>query len=259
MANITGDANPNLIFGDQSDSLTPTPEDFIASQNSEDLLEGGEGDDTISGLGGDDQIFGNQGDDVLNGDTGTDRIFGGQGSDTVIGGAGRDFIEGNRETDLLFGLDGNDIIRGNLGNDLVFGGNGDDILDGNRNSDQVFGGDGNDMLDGGTVTAGEENIDILTGGNGNDVFSLRPANNTLTITDYVDGTDTFTIVVDDPLDPVVLANTGLPVTAADITAQVVGTNTELTFIDNDGNLQTIAVLQDFTDATLIDPTDFVDL
>lgn len=257
MANITGDANPNLIFGDQSDALTPTPENFIESQNSDDDLRGNEGNDTIYGLGGNDLIFGNLDNDILNGDSGDDRIFGGQGSDTVIGGAGNDLIQGNRETDLLFGLDGNDTILGNLGDDFIFGGDGDDSLTGSRNSDQVFGGEGNDILDGGTVTQGEDNIDVLEGGNGSDVFGLRPANNTLTIRDYVDGTDRFTIIAD-PLDPSVLALGGAPVTAADITTRSEGTSTVLEFINDDGDPQTIAVLENI-DATLItiDAADFV--
>jgi Ca2+-binding RTX toxin-like protein len=256
MATITGDLNPNLIFGDQTDALAPTPEDFIDSQDSNDLLEGKEGNDTIFGLGGDDRIFGNQDNDLLHGDSGEDEIYAGQGSDTVIGGSGNDSIQGNKETDLLFGLDGDDTIEGNLGDDFIFGGEGNDSLTGNRNSDRIFGGENDDILDGGTVTEGEENIDVLTGGNGNDVFGLRPANTTLTITDYVDGTDKFTIIAD-PLDPVVLANTSAAVTAADITAQVVGTDTQLTFINEDGDRQIIAVLQGFTDAAAIDATDFI--
>lgn len=256
MANITGDANANLIFGDQSDQLAPTPQNFIDSQNSADDLRGLGGSDTIYGLGGNDQIFGNQDNDVLNGDSGDDRIFGGQGDDTVVGGAGDDFIVGNKGNDLLFGLDGNDNVRGALGDDVIFGGDGDDIVTGNENSDQVFGGEGDDLLDGGTVVAGADNIDVLTGGNGADIFRLRPANQTLTITDYVDGTDQFAVITTDAKDPPVLALTGNPVTAADITARAQGTDTVLEFIDDNGDPLTIAVLQN-VDPTVIDATDFV--
>lgn len=256
MANVTGDANANLIFGDQSDALAPTPQNFIDSQNSNDDLRGLDGNDTIYGLGGNDIIFGNLGNDVLHGDSGDDRIFAGQGNDTVIGGAGNDLIAGNKENDLLFGLDGNDIIQGNLGDDLIFGGDGNDTVTGNENSDQVFGGNGDDLLDGGTVVAGVDNIDVLTGGDGADVFRLRPANQTLTITDYQDGTDKFTIITTDPKDPLVLALGGAPVTAADIEARTQGVDTVLEFIDDNGDPLTIAVLQN-VEPTVIDATDFV--
>ena len=252
MANITGDANANLIFGDQSDALAPTPQNFIDSQNSADNLQGALGSDTIYGLGGNDLIFGNQDNDVLNGDTGDDRIFGGLNNDTVIGGAGNDQLTGNQGSDFIFGLDGNDIIPGSEEDDFIVGGDGNDILNGNSGSDRVVGGEGNDLLDGGEIVAGVTNVDVLTGGNGADKFRLRPANQTLTITDYQDGTDK--MIIFNPA-PEVLADGGAPVTAADITPKAQGADTVLEFIDVNGDPLTIALLQNVA-PTSIDATDF---
>jgi Ca2+-binding RTX toxin-like protein len=65
-----------------------------------DLLFGGDGNDSISGGAGADLLYGGAGDDTLNGGTGRDRLSGGSGDDVLItvdgeldyvnGGAGHD-------------------------------------------------------------------------------------------------------------------------------------------------------------------------
>ena len=58
---ITGDANPNLLWGNG-------------------------GNDTISGLDGDDTIYGSDGDDIIDAGNGTDIVDGGSGTDSCLSG-----------------------------------------------------------------------------------------------------------------------------------------------------------------------------
>ena len=262
MAVIQGDATNDLIFGDQSDQFTPTGENFIASENSADVLFGGEGNDTVYGLGNGDVINGNQGDDVVSGDAGNDTVFGGKDNDTVIGGAGEDFLRGDLGDDLLFGLDDNDSIRGGKQDDTLFGGLGDDTLLGDKNSDRLVGGDGDDRFDGGTLSdiVGEANNDILVGGAGADIFGLRPhANNgglnTVIIEDYEVGVDRLTLILD-ANDPQQVAAT---LTPAGIASVQNGGDTLLQFTDINGATQTLATLEGITATTIIPANEFVAL
>ena len=256
MANINGDAGDNLIFGDQADSLTPIGANFIDQENTEDLLFGRGGDDTIYGLGGNDRfINGNEGNDLLSGGPGDDKSSGGNGNDTVIGGSGGDDLQGNRDNDLLLGLEDDDSLEGGRDDDTIFGGLDSDILRGDENSDQLFGGDGNDFLDGGRLsTDGIPNVDSLTGGAGIDKFALRPHDtgigHSLTITDYLDGTDQLAILIDSN-DTQVPAAGGGDVTFPDLAfagvfigGDPILTDTQITFTSPGGGVQTLAILLD---------------
>jgi serralysin len=127
-----------------------------------DILIGGNADDTISGLGGDDTLKGNNGEDNING---------GQGNDTVDGDNADDFIVGGAGNDVLRGSNGKDNIAGMGGNDTIDGGNGDDFLGGGNGNDIVKGGNGNDIMGGDApVASNPGGADTLTGGRGADEF-----------------------------------------------------------------------------------------
>lgn len=122
VANISGGAGDDRIdvFGE-----------------SEDILDGGLGNDDIDGGGGNDQILGGIGNDTLDGEAGDDTLDGGVGVDTLEGGAGND---------LLLGGDGNDTLNGGLGDDRLEGGSGNDLLQDDQGADLLLGGDGNDTF-----------------------------------------------------------------------------------------------------------------
>lgn len=65
-------------------------------------------------------------DDIINGGKGNDVFDGGGGDDTINSGAGDDIIDGG---------DGNDKLNAGAGDDILEGGNGDDVLNGGGGSD----------------------------------------------------------------------------------------------------------------------------
>ncbi|MBI5041634.1 MAG: hypothetical protein HZB57_10705, partial [Gammaproteobacteria bacterium] len=81
MANATGDARANRLFGSEFTN-------------------------TLEGLGGDDLLFGRAGDDVLNGGVGVDQLFGENGNDRLNGGV---------QNDTLYGGAGDDVFVATLG------------------------------------------------------------------------------------------------------------------------------------------------
>ncbi len=101
----------------QTESIDPTDND---------VLFGGEGNDTI---------YGESGNDILDGGTGIDVLFGGSGNDVLIGGEG---------FDVLHGGTGADIFQFNSVLDTPEGGR-DVIMDFEGRSDQIF---LNDLLTG---------------------------------------------------------------------------------------------------------------
>jgi Ca2+-binding RTX toxin-like protein len=135
------------------------------------------------GGSGDDEITGNALDNVLEGGDGNDSIFGHYGNDTLLGGAGDDVLEGSVGNDSIEGGDGNDVISGDENNDVLLGGAGADTIYGGLGHDTLFGGDGNDVLDGGeyhdtiygglgddTLTA-TNGLNLFFGGEGNDLIT----------------------------------------------------------------------------------------
>ena len=155
-----------------------------------DMLSGGDGDDTLGGEAGS---------DTLNGGNGSDRLFGGTGADTMNGEAGNDRMIVDNAGDVANGGDGIDtveisaagltytvagdveIIRnisvGNLAVTLnalanTYGGSaGVDAVDAGDGQDSVYGRGGNDVLrgqGGNDYLFGQEGIDQLIGGEGVD-------------------------------------------------------------------------------------------
>lgn len=176
------------------------------SDQSNDFLYGGTGNDVLAGLGADDFLFGQSGNDRMIGAAGVDNLFGGAGYDTLEGGAGRDHLAGGQGNDTYVVSDSIDAVVEHLaeGSDLVqttlrnyrlgnnvehlsytgtsgFAGNGNglanrisgaagaDSLAGYLGKDTLVGGLGNDTLMGG------QGADVLSGGGGTDTASYRLA------------------------------------------------------------------------------------
>lgn len=136
-----------------------------------------------SGLG-DLAAFGRGGDDVIGSQTTNDLIDGGSGDDDIYGEypgyapvPGADWLEGGAGADLLYGGGGGDWLVGGSGDDALRGDDGDDFLIGNTGADYLDGGAGNDLitLDGdigkvdGTIF---DNYGTRVGGTGTDIFKV---------------------------------------------------------------------------------------
>jgi serralysin len=168
----------------------------------DDMLYGGDGDDTLFGVSGDDYLSGGGGNDALNGNSGADELYGDDGNDVLTGNSGNDYLYGGSGDDELNGSSGDDILRGdsgedllngNSGDDVLFGGGDADVLNGNSGEDVLYGGNGNDSLSGGSGVdylygqSGADNLsggsgsDFLYGGNGNDELNGNSGN------DYLSG------------------------------------------------------------------------
>ncbi|MDA0809743.1 MAG: M36 family metallopeptidase, partial [Planctomycetota bacterium] len=80
------------------------------------------------GGGGRDSLHGNAGNDIVNGQSGNDTLLGGDGDDRVYGGRGSDSLDGQTGDDTVLGHSGSDILSGGGGSDSVVGGSGDDLL-----------------------------------------------------------------------------------------------------------------------------------
>lgn len=181
--------------------LGPTPslrgsDDILNGGNGNDTLYGNGGQDTINGGADNDRIYGGHDNDILNGDGGRDVIHAGNGDDTANGGDGNDSIFSGLGADNMDGGAGMDLLRYdndtsgvtiNLGTGAasggfaagdtfvnfegVEGGSGNDSLTGSANVDRLFGNGGNDTLNGGDgndILRGGNGVDIINGGNGND-------------------------------------------------------------------------------------------
>jgi Ca2+-binding RTX toxin-like protein len=170
--------NDVLDGGDGDDSFVSGPgDDVIQGGNGSDFVIAGPGDDIVDGGPGNDFVLGGEGNDLLRGGDGVDRLSGDEGNDTLYGDGNDDVIFGFFGDDVLFGGDGNDAVFGDIGSDLVFGDNGNDVLNGGTGSDRLFGGNDDDVLTGVDTFApqpqiGRGEIDLLTGGQGRDTFAL---------------------------------------------------------------------------------------
>lgn len=156
-----------MLGGDGDDVI----EDTSAGQN---LIRGGDGNDTLRAPSGEARMHGDAGADVLRGD-GT--FFGGAGDDSLYvdgeanGGAGDDLLLGGSGDDTLRGGDGNDHLRDTSGSNVIEGGAGDDSIDAFQGgSNRVLsGGDGNDTIYGFIA-------DEVLGGDGDDLLNVASGN-----------------------------------------------------------------------------------
>lgn len=188
----SGDLNAQL-FGYEEGDLTQGP----PSDN--DVLIGGEGDDSLNG---------GSGDDLLQGGGGNDSLYGGDGADTLIGGDGNDNYYDVGPDDIiveypmgdtfpgagfldevslaagvtnfsLSGHDGIEVVHADMDTAVVLDGNNGpiinvlhgsaqgDTLSGHGGLDLLAGHGGDDTLDGGV------GFSELSGGNGNDTYVIN--------------------------------------------------------------------------------------
>jgi Ca2+-binding RTX toxin-like protein len=122
------------------------------------------------------------GDVTIDGGSGNDVLWSSSGNDVLLGGSGNDRMDGGA---------GNDYLYGGTGRDVVNGGEGVDILQGGRGRDQLQDTSGNTLLDGGSgddqLTGGSNNV-LFIGGKGNDTIKLGSGSNVVAF-DRGDGRD----------------------------------------------------------------------
>ena len=154
----------------------------------------------------DDVLIGGNGNDSVLGMSGNDKLYGGQGNDKLYGGSGDDVLDGGSGTNVVDGGSGNDRIIAGGGNDVITGGAGFDTIDfsgasygvtvdlnkhfavagttadkiygveaivGSAFADQLSGNKGDNVIDGGAgndLIRGGKGADVLIGGDGNDTF-----------------------------------------------------------------------------------------
>ena len=173
-----GGGNDTLIAGSEARVYVTlrgnAGNDSIVGGLSNDLLQGGTGNDVIEGNDGADRLLGDAGFDLLIGGNGNDRLEGGAQADNLLGNAGDDVLIGGQGFDRLFGGTGHDRGFGGTENDALFGQNGNDTLNGQDGNDRIFGGFNNDLLggdNGNDRLFGGAGFDTLIGGTGDDVLS----------------------------------------------------------------------------------------
>ncbi|HTL58763.1 MAG TPA: calcium-binding protein [Candidatus Limnocylindrales bacterium] len=109
----------NAFNVERMELVCTSHDDNVADLVGDDVIYGGDGNDTINGtLGGNNQLFGEAGNDTLNGGPGDERLYGGTGNDTLRGNGGNDVLDGG-------GTDANEIDRlsGGTGADIFVLGN----------------------------------------------------------------------------------------------------------------------------------------
>ncbi len=125
---------------------------YVDAGAGNDVIYGGDGNDTITSGGGKDKAFGGIGDDRVAGNGGHDMLFGEPGKDRLYGGDGNDTLDGGSSTDRMWGDAGNNTYYGQGGDDYIYARN--------TLADAVFGGTGTDhaQADNGsdTLTAVED-------------------------------------------------------------------------------------------------------
>jgi Ca2+-binding RTX toxin-like protein len=142
--NIIGGAGNDTLVGSTLSVNAPS------SYTQNNVIYGGDGDDTIQGLDGNDVLDGQAGNDSIGGNAGRDKIYGGLGNDKIRGHGGADLLYGQAHIDKIWGGDGNDYIDGGTSNDRLQGDAGDDTIVGYLGDDHVYAKNdgGTDSIDG---------------------------------------------------------------------------------------------------------------
>jgi Ca2+-binding RTX toxin-like protein len=160
----------------------------------EDILHGGDGQDSLSGGSGDDFLHGEAGHDTLSGGTGEDWMAGGDGNDAYVadceedaivelagGGVDQVFASSSAYTlpdeveNLNYNSYGAFHGTGNALANIIYGGSAADTLEGLAGDDELRGGGGADSLagaDGADLLVGGAGADLLEGGAGADTFRV---------------------------------------------------------------------------------------
>lgn len=159
----TADLVIKIVDGTYVEPAPITGSGTITGTTGDDVMLGGDEDDTVNGLAGNDHLEGGNGDDTLYGGEGDDSLLGGEGSDALYGGSGNDAL-------VIDSEDG--IVNGGEGYDTV-------ILSGNHHID--FSNLGNlqitniEVLD---LTNGDHTLNNISA---QDIFNITGDSNTLLI------------------------------------------------------------------------------
>lgn len=136
--NLTGSIYNDLIYCGDEPEFTNN------------VYDGGNGNDTIIGGKREDLIYGGNGNDLLYGGDDRDTIYGGNGDDTIYGGNGSDLLYGDtgENTFHFEAVTNPDSDMHLLNNDTIISGKGTDILvfDNAKYDDLEFFQDGNDLI-----------------------------------------------------------------------------------------------------------------
>lgn len=81
----------------------------IVGTDSDDQIQGSDGNDVIAALDGDDTVRGGGGVDIICGGPGGDSVY---GRGHLLGGSGDDLLDGSQQTDYLYPGEGDDVVRG---------------------------------------------------------------------------------------------------------------------------------------------------
>ncbi|WP_271271490.1 calcium-binding protein [Aliamphritea hakodatensis] len=199
---ISGDGYAILSSGEgkisgrlQTDytDLTDNYNDQIDAGDGNNEVFGGAGADVITTGAGNDAIHADKEDASLYGGTysvdfatlaevlhGNDTINSGAGNDEILAGGGNDFVNAGDGDDTVWGDDFAEVTSG--GNDIIYAGSGRDLVYGGKKSDHIYGGSGNDSLYGNEgsdfIYAGTEN-DVVHGNEGSDFLYGEAGDDTL--------------------------------------------------------------------------------
>ncbi|WP_309247291.1 tandem-95 repeat protein [Shewanella sp. VB17] len=101
VASETGENTSSISVQDVHEFITTnsTLFDISRTDDGNDVIDGGKGDDVIFAQGGEDKLNGGSGEDTLLGGSGNDILIGGDDSDTLIGGLGNDILTGGTSSD----------------------------------------------------------------------------------------------------------------------------------------------------------------
>lgn len=254
-------------------------------------LTGNAANNQLVGAAGPNTLVGGGGDDTLAGGASDDTLDGGEGADQLSGGAGNDLYIVNGPGDLVVEdiSGGSDTIQTAMTSfslatvpnveNLRYSGSGDASLTGNAGANILMGGAGDDRLIGGGGR------DTLTGNAGADRFVFArgdaayatPGYVSDIITDYQDGSDSFSLVggIGRGTGHVLHAGQGLILgsmaaafgyaqallnahdAARDVAVLSVGTDSYLFYNDAGGaTINSIIKLAGVADASMIDGSDF---
>ncbi|CAG9166434.1 hypothetical protein LMG32289_01013 [Cupriavidus pampae] len=178
----------NWQGGASGDAATGTSmSDHMQGNEGDDVIHGGAGDDSIRGDDGSDHLFGEAGDDSLDGGYGLfdDILDGGDGNDTLIGNEGNDILLGGNGNDELDGGGGDDVLNGGAGSDLLLGGSGNDTLVAGEGRDRLEGGSGDDIY----VLDSSIGTTLINDGMGKSVVNLGDLNAAGIMASYIQGDD----------------------------------------------------------------------
>lgn len=186
------DGDDLLIGGDDNDSLYGgSGDDILYGDRDHDVLDGGNGNDILYGGTDTDRMSGGDGNDVYHVDNVNDKVIEqpGEGTDTVYSSVSYT-VSANVENLTLTGSSningignhGDNVLTGNDGHNHLSGHNGNDFLYGMSGNDTLSGGNGNDHLngeDGNDRLLGGNGHDYLNGGNGDDYLAGGTGSNTI--------------------------------------------------------------------------------